>query len=352
MSLIRGEGPARPEWLQPGKRVRRPESGELGTVTDDYPGTNPEARYIAWDSGYTTWMSIEGWADKLEPVEEENMSTKETNPKDALGCKKPPMSTIPAPVLMEVGAAMLEGHQKGYRRHNYRVSGVRMSIYYDANMRHLMDWWEGQDIDPDSGIHHVSKAIAGLIVLRDAMMNDKALDDRPPKAKAGWMQRVQAQVDSVLERYPDEVEPYTELNKGDLTEEQQLELGARATKPRDDGWSRGGFVSGYVSGGKEVPTDFVKKAIEKALDKRLAAGETGCQKIPDSPTTRHAQLKLEPGEFEGVCAEERRRIVAALEQRTRDRDLSFDEWSALARNLGESKGDEGQGPTDKELHQP
>lgn len=135
--------------------------------------------------------------------------TKDTNPKDAIGCKKPPLSTLPMPVLFEVGAAMLEGACK-YRRHNYRISGVRSSIYFDATMRHLAQWWEGNDIDPDSGINHVTKAIASLVVLRDAMMNDKVFDDRPPKAKGGWFCNLQARIDEVLARYPEPKPPYTQ----------------------------------------------------------------------------------------------------------------------------------------------
>ena len=61
---------------------------------------------------------------------------KDTNPKDAIGIKKPCLTTIPFPVLYEVGAAMLEGACK-YRRHNYRVAGVRASVYVEAAFRHL-----------------------------------------------------------------------------------------------------------------------------------------------------------------------------------------------------------------------
>jgi hypothetical protein len=142
-----------------------------------------------------------------------SIRTKDTNPKDAIGCKKPPLSTLPMPVLFEVGAAMLEGACK-YRRHNYRISGVRASIYFDATMRHLAQWWEGNDIDPDSGINHITKAIASLVVLRDAMMNDKVYDDRPPKfdqdpGRIKWMKLIQERVDEVLERYPEPKPPYT-----------------------------------------------------------------------------------------------------------------------------------------------
>lgn len=106
---------------------------------------------------------------------------KETNPKDMMGMSKAPMSTVSAVVLAEVGVAMLEGACK-YGRHNYRAVGVRSSVYYDAAMRHLMEWWEGTDIDAASGMHHVTKAITTLVVLRDAMIQGLVIDDRPPSS--------------------------------------------------------------------------------------------------------------------------------------------------------------------------
>ena len=108
-------------------------------------------------------------------------TSKETNPKDAIGISKAPMSTVPAAVLAEVGVAMLEGACK-YGRSNFRIAGVRASVYYDATMRHLMAWWEGEDTDPDSGMSHITKAITSLVVLRDAMIQDKFTDDRPPRS--------------------------------------------------------------------------------------------------------------------------------------------------------------------------
>lgn len=135
--------------------------------------------------------------------------TKDTNPKDAVGVMKAPMSTVPGPVLMEVGVAMLEGARK-YGRHNYRVAGVRASVYYDAAHRHLIDWWEGQDIDPGSGLSHITKAIAGLVVLRDAMINEMWADDRPPPVKdPAWLDALNAAAKAIIEKYPDPKAPFT-----------------------------------------------------------------------------------------------------------------------------------------------
>jgi len=106
---------------------------------------------------------------------------KATNPKDMIGTRKAPLSTVPMGVVVEMGVGMLEGAAK-YGRHNYRCAGVRASVYYDALMRHMIAWWEGEDIDPDSGLSHVTKALCTLAVLRDAQMQGMCADDRPPKS--------------------------------------------------------------------------------------------------------------------------------------------------------------------------
>lgn len=137
---------------------------------------------------------------------------KASNPKDAIGSKKPGLSVLSMPVCFEVAAGMLEGACK-YRRHNYRVIGVRASVYYDATLRHLASWWEGEDIDTVSGIHHVSKAIASLFVLRDAMLAEKCSDDRPPPAAKAWLEAAQKITDEVLAKYPNPLPPYTKDSK-------------------------------------------------------------------------------------------------------------------------------------------
>ena len=127
--------------------------------------------------------------------------TKATNPKDAVGIRKAPLSTVPSGVMAEVGVAMLEGARK-YGRHNYRIAGVRASVYYDALMRHMLAWWEGEDVDPDSNLSHVTKAITTLVVLRDAMMQDMLTDDRPPRS-ATFFEELNAKANEIKDRYAD-----------------------------------------------------------------------------------------------------------------------------------------------------
>lgn len=126
---------------------------------------------------------------------------KPTNPKDAIGIRKAPLSTVPMGVIVEMGVGMLEGTCK-YGRHNYRCAGVRSSVYFDALMRHMIAWWEGEDIDPDSGLSHVTKALCTLAVLRDAQMQDMLTDDRPPRS-APFYPAMNAKAAATLDKHAD-----------------------------------------------------------------------------------------------------------------------------------------------------
>lgn len=137
-----------------------------------------------------------------------DLETKETNPKDAVGIKKAPMSCVSAAVLMEMGLAMMEGARK-YGRHNYRASGVRASVYYDAAMRHLMAWWEGEDVDPDSGLSHITKVLSCLSVLRDSQIMGNGVDDRPVRLPNGINTvELNKKAADLIEKYPECVPPY------------------------------------------------------------------------------------------------------------------------------------------------
>lgn len=102
---------------------------------------------------------------------------KPTNPKDAIGSDKVPYHLFPETAVIGGSLAFLEGMLK-YGRANWRVIGVRASIYYDALRRHMDAWFEGETIDPDSGLPHLYKAIACIAILIDATETDKLNDDR------------------------------------------------------------------------------------------------------------------------------------------------------------------------------
>lgn len=128
------------------------------------------------------------------------------NPKEIAGKVKNSHSCVSQSVMAELGIAMMEGARK-YGRHNYRVTDIVASTYYDATRRHLDAWWEGEDIDPDSGLHHIVKAIASLVVCRDGMIQKKLCDDRPPKTPPEFNEHIAKLVASVLDKYPESKEP-------------------------------------------------------------------------------------------------------------------------------------------------
>lgn len=160
--------------------------------------------------------------------------TKPSNPKDAVGILKAPLSTVPTGPLFRIGAAMNEGARK-YGRHNYRDVGVRASVYYDALMRHMMAYWDGEDIDKESGLCHLDKAAACLIVWMDAQINDKLTDDRPPRSE-NILPTLAEVIKTQAERYPNPKEPHVQVNRQDEQE------GA-------DGSSEGGPLPDFCDGG-------------------------------------------------------------------------------------------------------
>ena len=131
--------------------------------------------------------------------------------------KVPLFSVIPMRVLAGPALGMLEGALK-YGRHNYRQVGVLASVYVDACMRHVAQFWEGEDLDPDSkaGLHHLDKAICSLMVLRDGMIKGNWVDDRPPKDDTDWIGAANRIASSLIDAFPDPKTPITELNNGDV----------------------------------------------------------------------------------------------------------------------------------------
>jgi hypothetical protein len=153
---------------------------------------------------------------KPEYVWDGAKGSKDSNPKEAFGSRKAGLSTVSTQVKYEIGLAMLEGALK-YGRHNYRIAGVRASTYYDACGRHMDAWWEGEDIDPHSGaeLHHITKAIAGLTVLRDSMLAGNWTDDRPPRIEPrDWMERYNAEAEKMVDATETPKAPYTEKEHG------------------------------------------------------------------------------------------------------------------------------------------
>lgn len=78
--------------------------------------------------------------------------------------QKPRWSLFPTRVIQAI-IGVLEYGAKKYAPENWRLVPEARKRYYDAAMRHTHDWWLGEDIDPESGHHHLAHALCCLVFL-------------------------------------------------------------------------------------------------------------------------------------------------------------------------------------------
>jgi len=129
--------------------------------------------------------------------------SKPTNPKDAIGRDKIPLHLWPTTATALGSMALLDGACK-YGRSNYRAIGVRASIYYDAAMRHMSRWFEGETVDHDSGLPHLAHALACMAILVDAEAAGKLNDDRMiAGGYAALLKELAPMVPAIKARYAD-----------------------------------------------------------------------------------------------------------------------------------------------------
>jgi len=104
---------------------------------------------------------------------------KDTNPKDALAADKVPLSLLSPIAEAHMSLALYAGYCK-YGAWNWRLSGVRASVYLGAARRHLAAWMSGEAVDPTDGTDHRANVMACMAILLDAEAAGKLVDDRPP----------------------------------------------------------------------------------------------------------------------------------------------------------------------------
>lgn len=105
------------------------------------------------------------------------MTSKPTNPKEAIGSNKLPLHLWPTTATAMGSIGLLAGALK-YGRSNFRPMGARASIYYDGLLRHMARWFEGEDLDPDDGTPHLAMALANLAIIVEAQAAGTLVDDR------------------------------------------------------------------------------------------------------------------------------------------------------------------------------
>lgn len=79
--------------------------------------------------------------------------------------------------LMVLGEVAGMGAQK-YDKYNY-LKGFDWSLSYNALMRHAQLAWNGEDLDPESGLPHFSHVAWQGLALSSFYLRDLGNDDRP-----------------------------------------------------------------------------------------------------------------------------------------------------------------------------
>lgn len=83
---------------------------------------------------------------------------------------------IPTEAMEEVVKVYMVGKLK-YSENNWRKGG-KYSKLYNSAMRHLQDWWKGENKDEESKCHHLSAVVFACLGLMTWQATDKGEDDR------------------------------------------------------------------------------------------------------------------------------------------------------------------------------
>jgi len=128
---------------------------------------------------WSEMMVMGGAADEGPMSAPSIMMTKypDDNPKTAFGEAKPKLSDTPTIGIQLMGEVHTNGAAK-YGRFNWREHQVSATVYYDAAQRHLMAWFNGETIDPESGLPHLAHVMACCNILLDAEKSGKLNDNR------------------------------------------------------------------------------------------------------------------------------------------------------------------------------
>ena len=84
---------------------------------------------------------------------------------------------LPVKPLREVVKVLTHG-AKFYGDRNWE-KGLAWHRCYGAIQRHINSFWEGEDLDPDTGLPHLAHAICECMFLLEFARTHTELDDRP-----------------------------------------------------------------------------------------------------------------------------------------------------------------------------
>lgn len=131
---------------------------------------------------------------------------KPTNPKDAIGIKKVPMSCLSSHSIALVALAMAsESLDLKFDKK------VIISEHFNLAVANMMMFWEG--IGDDDEIPKLARAMAHMVTLRHAELEGRLEDDRTG-TKGLFVKDLNKKASEIIDAYQNCVEPYTQLKIG------------------------------------------------------------------------------------------------------------------------------------------
>lgn len=118
--------------------------------------------------------------------------TEQTLPAMKFDGEKPRTDLIPWDAVMEAAKVFTFGAAK-YDDRNY--FGLAQSRLFGAVQRHLIAWYEGEDVDPETDMSHLSHALCGVMMLLEKEMHGLGEDDRPWSSSSAVADELNAVVD-------------------------------------------------------------------------------------------------------------------------------------------------------------
>lgn len=130
---------------------------------------------------------------------------KDGNPKDSIGDTKVPLHLCSPIAEAEWALAHYAGLLK-YGAWNWRITGVRWSVYEAAIKRHSAAMLAGEEFDPFDGTRHEANIMACCAIIMEARSLGVLIDDRPPRTDIRpTYSRVQTQMAILKKQYSDMV---------------------------------------------------------------------------------------------------------------------------------------------------
>jgi hypothetical protein len=180
---------------------------------------------------------------------------KRTNPKEEFGDNKIPLHLWPDTATLLGALALLHGALK-YGRANWRPMGVKASTYYSAGRRHFAAWFEGEDLDPDSGLPHLAHVLACVAIVIDAGATGNLVDDR---AYPGGYVRALAQLTPLVAKMKasaagmPEPKHYSRADDAQMAQGRQVDAQMAQGRQVDAQMAQGRQVDAQMAQGEKKP---------------------------------------------------------------------------------------------------